>query len=741
MRLRRIPAGWRPLLVVLAAFVVLAAGYAWATPPFEASDELWHFGMIQRLAEFGDLPVQTPGTDTPWEQEGSQPPLYYALAAALVRPIDRSDFDAVRQPNPHAIAGIPGAVGNKNLILRDTPQPPLRGTILAVYLVRALSIGLGMITVSAVFASARQLAPGCPRVALLAAALTAFNPMFLFISASANNDNLVTAFNSLIIWQMLRMLDSGFSLRRSVGVALLVALASLSKLSGLALLPALGLAAMWTAYRRRDGRGLLVFGGLLAGLWLLLAGWWFARNLILYDELFGTRMMAQVAGARAGGFTLAMLLDEFQGFRFAYWALFGAVNIMTFRWFYDVMDGVTLVALAGLAIYLWYARRNREIVARAGILAIIVLTGAGAVIAWTAQTFASQGRLLFPYMAASSPLLALGLTEAMRVLSGLVSRISGRPAAYASLRRLPGAMAGTLAMFALVVPPATIAPQYAPPAPLQRLPEAAQGVYARFDDAVELVGYTLPAKRMAPGERLPVTVYWRALAHTEQDLSLYLHAVLDDGSVIGKVDSYPGGGRLRTTTWLPGAIYADAYALELSELADGISRLRLEVGWWDYATGERLSAFDEAGRAISPVMLNAGGFAPPDVQQSGAALTAVEGAVFSDKLALAGYRLESDRLTLLWAVLRPPEADYTVFAQVLDAQGQIVGQGDAPPALPTRFWRAGERFLTEHTLVYPRPPAPGIYRLVVGWYRPDDWARLDADAPDDAFPLATFSRP
>ncbi len=741
MRLRRIPAGWRPLLAVLAAFVVLAAGYAWATPPFEASDELWHFGMIQRLAEVGDLPVQTPGADTPWEQEGSQPPLYYALAAALVRPIDRSDFDAVRQPNPHAIAGIPGAVGNKNLILRDTPQPPLRGTILAVYLVRALSIGLGMITVSAVFASARQLAPGRPHVALLAAALTAFNPMFLFISASANNDNLVTALNSLIIWQTLGLLRSGFSLRRSVGVALLVALASLSKLSGLALVPALGLAALWTAYRRRDGRGLLVFGGLLAGLWLLLAGWWFARNLILYNELFGTQMMAQVAGARAGAFTLATLLDEFQGFRFAYWALFGAVNIMTFRWFYDVMDGVTLAALAGLAVYLWRARRNRGIAARAGILAIIVLTGAGAVIAWTAQTFASQGRLLFPYMAASSPLLALGLIEAVRALSGLVSRIIGRPAACASLRRLPGMMAGALAMFALVVPPATIAPQYAPPAPLQRLPEAAQGVYARFDDAVELAGYTLPAKRMAPGERLPVTVYWRALAHTEQDLSLYLHAVLDDGSVIGKVDSYPGGGRLRTTTWVPGAIYADAYVLELSQMADGISRLRLEVGWWDYATGERLTAFDEAGRTISPVMLNAGGFAPPDVRQSGATLTAVEDAVFGDSLALAGYRSANDRLTLLWAVLRPPEADYTVFAQVLDAQGQIVGQGDAPPALPTRFWRTGERFLTEHTLVYPRPLGPGVYRLVVGWYRPDDWARLDAAAPDDAFPLATFSRP
>lgn len=735
------PAGWRPLAAVLVAFVALAVCYAWATPPFEASDELWHFGMIQRLAETGDLPVQAPGADTPWEQEGSQPPLYYALAAALVRPIDRGDFDAVRRPNPHAIAGIPGAVGNKNLVLRDTPHPPLRGTVLAVYLVRALSIGLGVVTVSAVFASARRLAPGRPRVALLAAALTAFNPMFLFISASVNNDNLVTALNSLIIWQMLYLLDCGFSLRRSVVVALLAALASLSKLSGLALLPALGLAALWTAYRRRDGRGLLVFGGLLAGLWLLLAGWWFARNMVLYGELFGTHMMAQVAGARAETFTLATLLDEFQGFRFAYWALFGAVNIMTFRWFYDVMDGVTLLALAGLAIYIWRRRRDRVRLVPVGMLGIIVLTGAGAVIAWTAQTFASQGRLLFPYLAASSPLLALGLVEVGRSLAGLAGRMRVQLAPASGARRLPGALSAGFALFALVVPFASILPQYVPPAPLPRLPDAAQPIYARFDEAVELIGYEASEARRFPGDSLPVTVYWRALARTERDLSLYLHAVLDDGSVIGKVDSYPGGGRLRTTAWQPGAVYADQYALELDPDAIGISRLRLEAGWWDYTTGERLTAFDETGRPISPVMLNAGGFAPPDVQQSGAALTAAEGAVFGDRLALAGYQFEDDRLTLLWAALRPPMADYTVFVQALDAQGQIVGQGDAPPALSTRFWREGERFLTEHTLIYPKPPAPGVYQLVVGWYRPEDGARLDIDAPNDALPLATFSRP
>ncbi len=67
-----------PLGLILGAFVVLALIYAWATPPLEASDELWHFGMVDVIADTGALPVQVPGVETAWEQ-GRQP------AAAVLR--------------------------------------------------------------------------------------------------------------------------------------------------------------------------------------------------------------------------------------------------------------------------------------------------------------------------------------------------------------------------------------------------------------------------------------------------------------------------------------------------------------------------------------------------------------------------------------------------------------------------------------------------------------------------------
>ena len=81
---------------ILAAFVALCLIYAWATQVFEASDELWHFGLVDYIADTGELPVQNPDIETAWEQEGSQPPLYYLISAALVSPIDRSDIYLMR---------------------------------------------------------------------------------------------------------------------------------------------------------------------------------------------------------------------------------------------------------------------------------------------------------------------------------------------------------------------------------------------------------------------------------------------------------------------------------------------------------------------------------------------------------------------------------------------------------------------------------------------------------------------
>ena len=67
----------RLLAGILALFLLLGSTYALVTPPFEASDELWHYPMIRHLADGNPLPVQVfdPALAGPWKQEASQPPL------------------------------------------------------------------------------------------------------------------------------------------------------------------------------------------------------------------------------------------------------------------------------------------------------------------------------------------------------------------------------------------------------------------------------------------------------------------------------------------------------------------------------------------------------------------------------------------------------------------------------------------------------------------------------------------
>jgi len=728
------------LPILLAVFVVLALVYAWATPVFEASDELWHFGMIQHIAETGQLPVQQPGIETIYEQEGSQPPLYYLIGALIVSPLDRSDFEAVRAANPHVKAGIPGALDNKNLVLRTTPHPPLTGTVLAVMIVRLFSIALGVVTVAAIYASARIVTPTQPNIALLAAGLTAFNPMFLFITASVNNDNLVTALNSLVIWQSLILLRDGFDTRRSIVIAILIALASLSKLSGNVVVPVVALAALWVARQRRDWRGLVTLGVLMLGIWAVVSGWWYARNITLYGELFGTSTMVAVAGGRPTAFDLGVLLREFEGFRIAYWGLFGAVNVLTFDAFYRIMDVVTLLAVIGMGIWLWQQRRQRDALAYVIPLLAIMMIGAFSVIVWTSQTLASQGRLLFPFVAASSPLLALGLTTAASIIMNRRDTENTEKNGLSAPLRfvLPSIAVILLAVFAAIVPFASIAPAYAAPQPLAVLPESARPVYAQYGN-VALIGYETPNVRYQPGDTLPITLYWQIIAPSQRNESLYITAFAGD-SEVGKVDSYPGGGRLQTTRWQAGEIYADTYVMNLID-AGQVGTLRLQIGWWHYPTETIIAPVDANDQPIEAVLLDGGGYlnpaAPPVINN----LTPAT-ATFGNAIALEGYRLDGDdNLMLLWRGLGTLPEDYTVFVQVLNGDGQIVGQGDALPPLGTRFWRAGDNIASNHAIAYPDSRPTGTLRLFIGWYRPSDFLRLPVAAPDNAFLLTAFTTP
>ena len=66
----------RGIWILVTVYIALAGTYSVVTPVMEASDEVWHYPMVHYIAEHWSLPIQEPGVQTPWRQEGSQPPLY-----------------------------------------------------------------------------------------------------------------------------------------------------------------------------------------------------------------------------------------------------------------------------------------------------------------------------------------------------------------------------------------------------------------------------------------------------------------------------------------------------------------------------------------------------------------------------------------------------------------------------------------------------------------------------------------
>lgn len=729
----------RPLLWLLAAYLASGLLYAFATPPFEASDEVFHYPVVRHIALGQGLPVQKIGVKQAWDQVGSHPPAYYLLSAALTFWVRTDDFDSVHTLNPFARIGIPGTPQNANQTRYPAealrPSFPPRGAILAVWIIRLFSLLLGAGTVTMTYLLAASLFDRGPAstavkpLPLLAAALVAFNPMFLFISASVNNDTLVWLEAAAALFLFVKIVrgprplagrEFGDGRWDAPALGALIGLAALTKLSGLVLAPVAALALLAQALRTRQWRRFWVNGFIIGLLAALVAGWWYARNLALYHELLGLNTMVAIAGPRNPPATLLTLLPEWRSFWYSYWGLFGAFSVLASPWVYGLFTALTAVAVAG---GLWAASPLRPLPAKrigreAGgegaahaLLILFILLTFISFVRWTLMTMASQGRLMFTCLAPLAAYLAAGL-------------LAWVPRRYA--RFAVAALVGLLGFTALFTAARNVAAAYLPPAPIaeSQLPADLRPVHANLAPGAELIGYTLDSiERLAPGDSLRVTLYWRALAPMPKDYNLFLHVLGQHRALVGNIDTWPGGGLRPTSFWRPGEIYPDPYVIALDPKANTPTRLWLDVAMWDTDPAQPIPITDAGGRILPTVIVPVGLL--DSSQPPAAAPTIRLDSTLEGGLALSGFDLPSAiaagqpaTLTLYWQTANALSADYTVFIHVLDSAGQPAAQADGPPLdgdWPTSAWLPNRAIVDSHTFTI---PAPGRYTLRVGLYDP-----------------------
>lgn len=721
----------RGLILICAVYVILAGIYSVVTPIFEASDELWHYPMVKYIADNNfALPMQDPTIETTWRQEGGQPPLYYLIAALITRGIDTSDLETVRRINPHADIGTIPPDGNINMITHraDAEAFPYRGAVLAVHVARGLSVLLGLGTVIVTYCLAYQLFPERPSVILGATALNAFLPMFLFISGSINNDNASNLLGNLLTLLIVLLLkrERAPQIRDYIVIGIVAGAGLLSKLNIGFLIPLVALALLIVSIRRRDPRPVIVGGLISGGLTIAIAGWWYLRNLQLYGDPSGINVFLDIVGRRYA--TLTQVWAERESFTRAFWGFFGGMNVPMPDPVYLILDLIGGIAIVGGLIFILKTLIRREWTLNRWLPALVTLIWIAVTfvsyLRWTAETHASQGRLIFGALSSICVWFAIGLTWWMP------KRV--RPI-------LMGGIGGGMAILAAVVPFTVIAPAYATPhvetLPMQTLP-----IFTRPDaGAIALRRSEIQMTTVQPGDQVVIEVDWLIAQQFSRDWSLFVHLVTEDGVIVSQRDIYPGNGALALSDLAVGSAWTDHVVVSLPDNIYAPQRLIVRIGWYFLPTGERLNldpypntSYREIG--IVNLVSRPNEYGVPNPLSIN----------FGNEIELVGYDMtdlspnagDSTEITLYWRGLQALERDYVVFVHIIDPPTLTIYAGsDAQPAAwtrPTTTWAIGEIVADTHTLnVNPDTP-PGIYELEIGLYVQTDagFERLRVITPD-----------
>ncbi len=742
------------VLPLILAFVVLALACGVIIPPFENLDEVEHFGVIRHIAERGHLPVHgAPEAEIyHYRQEASQPPLYHLLSAELVRllRLEAGDMETYIRFNPRVACGpnAPSLYDNRAIFYHNPHRErfPWQGTLRMLHVLRIGSTFLQAFTVLGTWALARRVFPTRPGLALLATAIVAFNPQFLFVASGVNNDNLVTPLATWSLYLLICFLQEGLSVHRTLALGFLIGLAGLSKLSGWLLLPMSLLVILAVACR--SGRNiplrslvvsLIGHYSLVVFLPLALSWWWFWRNWRLYGDPTALSPMLELVGLR--GSPIYPWNEAGLVFR-SFW---GQIPCSFYpAGFYLPYVFLVLIGIVGL---FWGWRRllstERWAVVFLATWFLLVLIGW---IRWNMLTPAPGGRLLFPALPAVALLFALGiytLLDQLRPLSlcrPVISPSAIPPLTISSL--VIGALVILLFSLALWAVTGILPAFYAPP---PRYADASavhpqHSVRARFGDDIYLLGYDLNNR---PEEHfLDVTLYWQATAPIDEDYVMALQLVSPipgDNTLRWTYDSWPGRGNYPTTAWQPGEVIRDRYRFRIPAADFFTQAWDLQVVLYEPKKGSLPVSVDgtPAGGRWVLGRLRLPGAMPVCPASDRLAVEVRLGESVALTHAIVVPDETGTQVALCWQSLAPLAEDYHVFVHFYDASGALLAAGDGPPmggAFPTSLWKPGDVILDIHRL----PPLAVEGRIAVGLYRLEDGVRLPVTIGGNAVPDAAI---
>jgi hypothetical protein len=578
--------------------------------------------------------------------------------------------------------------------------------------VRWLSLVLGAITVWATYRLGRIVLPDGRWLALAGAAVVAFTPQFVFLHSSVNNDNLATTLSSLLLLGTAQALTAPTRDRDWAWMGLLLGLGALTKYSVFALAPLPFGVVAWLAWKERSWRPALRRLLWLVALPLIIAGWWYVRNQVVYGDPLAWQVMLSSLGkyvARSTPFAWADL-REFVVLTFTtYWARFGWMSLPLPTGIYVVLAMVCCLGVVGISLDLWKHRRESPPLRWLLLLAVLAVSISVLRYLQTINNSGYQGRFFFPVISALSLLLLLGLSS---LLGARWAHLTGAGLSAGLFVLAVGSLGGILY------------PAYAPselyaPTSLAGLPQPC----LRFGDEIELAAYQVQPAPLRPGDDVDLILFWHAMANSTHPLTVTVE--LDD------LDHLPLDRDVSSASeWHRRDLFSTTHRLRVpGDASPAAATLAIRA-----AHKSPLPVFTLGGRLLGEsAELSGLKIAPPAFHRTPQHPTTSS---FGEVAALRGYDLDTARartggaltLALHWESLGETSFDYSLFVHLLDGEGQPVTQADGGPldgSYPTNLWSVGEWIVDPRQLSLENVP-PGDYRLGVGWYLWQTGERLPA---------------
>ena len=718
-----------PIGILLIAYLLLAGAYSVINPIHEGTDELRHYRFVRYIIENGRLPVQ--GQEA-CRSQSHHPPLIYALGALATSWVDTGkELCAPPASNPFwGYRYWEVGTDNKNMYLHDPAVEgfPWRGEALAAHIVRFINVLVGLGAVWFTYLAAREIWPRPSWTPLGVAALLAFNPMFLYMAGTINNDVIAALSGALILYLLLRLLhdEQGLRWRWGIWLGLAYVLALMSKFNLAPILLLISAALTLVAWRKRQWGWWWELHLLIGLITLYGAGWWFGRNLYLYGEPTGFETLTELWGVRTPAESVGLVIQELPHAWSSLWGRFGYGQIPLPREVYAVLWWLVLASGSGIAVHwlfgLWEQRVTGQrptadqlplpsqqglwlAAAQVGLFAAVLLAY------MLVSPAGAMGRFFFPGLPALVLLVPFGLGRWLSLF------VPGQGKTAVALHKALAALLGGgmvfLGVFALTN---YLAPAYARPQawPAQALAAVANPVHIQFEEFIRLHGYEIEPTTTQPGAPLTVRLYWEVLNQPPGDYYFFLHVRDETGTMVAQRDTHPGMGKFPASQWRPGDKFVETVQVYLPETAYP-EPVTLQIGFYAPVEQYRLAVYEGAcvhflGDVFTlgevTVVAKRGRYPNPQDVNYNRIVRLVGYEYVGGRVAAPG---ETVQLTLYWEGLdgqRLPQTMAQLYVTAPD--GRVIAQTESPLL---DYRRAPAVFADTHTLVVAADAPPGEYQV------------------------------